>query len=617
MKITIHRGSGQIGGCVMEYEDEGWRLFVDYGEQLPGATNSDTPLIIEGLNHGDLSKSALLITHYHGDHIGKITELPEDLSIFMGETAKEIALKSAIHKAGVSEYHKKLAERLEAVETFIPGKKYIFGSFYILPIVIDHSAFDAYAFLFESCELKVFHTGDFRTHGFRGSKLPSVIEKYIGKVDYVVCEGTNVNRPEANSQSEYELQREFERAFEENKYNVVYLSSTNIDRLFGLYHAALSAHRPFYVDSFQLEMMEIVAGRDSIWGKSKLYQFKDGMKPQSLFTNYGGFSVNDKFIDYLKEKGYVIIARTGERFDNLLAKIPSEGRKTYLSMWNGYVDESKAAYNPALAKSLSNGYEYKHTSGHCDMDSMMKLFEQLSPRAIIPIHTDNPRAFANLFCDKWPIILLNDGESFTAIKEPGLDSITANIFCYNKPDDSIEVIANHDNLPWYIINERCLGEFLSHKDAFFALQHVIYTPGRLLAYSIEDIEDMDLWSLKVYNPDLSLHSAYPWRDYKFLRKNNLKISSFAPGDTVFAIIKNKFLIPCTVIAPVTRKKSKSNCKEDDTSDGTSKDSNSNLMDSDWDGLRVRPLVKIKTDGKTISSVVTVKRTQLFPYRELE
>lgn len=69
MKITIHRGTDQIGGCVTEYEYNGFRLFVDYGEQLPGAKKSP-PLEIEGLTKGDLSKSALLITHYHGDHIG-------------------------------------------------------------------------------------------------------------------------------------------------------------------------------------------------------------------------------------------------------------------------------------------------------------------------------------------------------------------------------------------------------------------------------------------------------------------------------------------------------------------------------------------------------------------
>ena len=36
MNIKIHRGTHQIGGCVTEYEYNGWHLFVDYGEELPG-----------------------------------------------------------------------------------------------------------------------------------------------------------------------------------------------------------------------------------------------------------------------------------------------------------------------------------------------------------------------------------------------------------------------------------------------------------------------------------------------------------------------------------------------------------------------------------------------------
>ena len=60
MKIKIQRGTHQIGGCVTEYEYNGWRLFVDYGEELPGGHKSGD-LLIEGLTHGDISKSALRI----------------------------------------------------------------------------------------------------------------------------------------------------------------------------------------------------------------------------------------------------------------------------------------------------------------------------------------------------------------------------------------------------------------------------------------------------------------------------------------------------------------------------------------------------------------------------
>lgn len=55
MNIKIHRGTHQIGGCVMEYEHDGWKLFVDYGEELPGGPNTGD-LQVEGLTKGDLSK---------------------------------------------------------------------------------------------------------------------------------------------------------------------------------------------------------------------------------------------------------------------------------------------------------------------------------------------------------------------------------------------------------------------------------------------------------------------------------------------------------------------------------------------------------------------------------
>ena len=123
--------------------------------------------------------------------------------------------------------------------------------------------------------------------------------------------------------------------------------------------------------------------------------------------------MNDKFKELLDDKGYVLIARSNPRFDKLIANIPGE-KQTYLSMWNGYVDKSKAAYNENLAMSLGDGFLYKHTSGHCDMNSLREVFRLLHPKAIIPIHTDNPESFAQLFSDEWPIVLLNDGDYMTA-----------------------------------------------------------------------------------------------------------------------------------------------------------------------------------------------------------
>lgn len=416
MNIKIHRGTHQIGGCVTEYEHEGWHLFVDYGEELPGGPKSGV-LQVEGLTYGDLSKSALLITHYHGDHIGCVTKLPKTLPIYMGKVAKDIQTALSDHLKSVSDSHKEMLERLLTMRTFREGKKFSFGPFDVTPVTVDHSAFDAYAFKIEAKGVSAYHTGDFRLHGFRSDKFAEVIKKYICKVDYVVCEATNIMRASAASKKESNLQQDFKRLFEENRKNskgtIVYLSSTNIDRLFALYHAALDAGIPFFVDRYQKQIMDIIVNSDSIWTRSNLYQYGK-YEPKELMRGTNSFIISDSFKEFLKEHSYVIIARATERFDNLIKQIPGEKVKV-LSMWGGYLKEGTDAYNENLVKSLEGDYTPMHTSGHVDMDDLHRFFNILQPKVIIPIHTDAPEEFLKQFGNKWSVVLLNDGDSFTPI----------------------------------------------------------------------------------------------------------------------------------------------------------------------------------------------------------
>lgn len=415
MKITIHRGTDQIGGCVTEYEHDGWRLFVDYGEQLPGSQKTG-PLEIEGLTKGDLSKSALLITHYHGDHIGCIKDLPDGISIYMGEIGRNILLALSEHLVYVDNLQKDMIDKLKEINTFLPGRAFSIGPFKIMPINVDHSAFDAYAFKIEANGVSVFHSGDFRTHGFRSGKLKEVIDKFVGKVDYMVSEATNINRAPTASEKESALQQRFEDCLRNsidknvNRGHIVYVSSTNIDRIFSLYHAALKVKIPFFVDAYQKKIMDVVTEGDTLWGKSSLYQYGE-YPPIELQRDKIDFKVTDRFLETLGKRGYVLLARPNDRFNKLIEKIPGNKSK-YLSMWRGYIKPENEAYNRDLAMALESGYEYLHTSGHCDMDSLSDVISLLQPKAIIPIHTDNPEEFEQRFKEEVPVIRLHDGDVY-------------------------------------------------------------------------------------------------------------------------------------------------------------------------------------------------------------
>lgn len=447
MKLTIHRGSDQIGGCITEYELDGWKLFVDFGAQLPGAPKSDEQLRIEGLNCGDISKSALLITHYHGDHIGKLAEADPAIPVYMGHTAHDIFCKFQRRltniKGSAGEEAKEILDRCKRVLTFLDGEKFSFGPFIIEPVKIDHSAYDAYGFVIENKDNEediVFHTGDFRAHGICGDQFYERIEN-LPSVKAIVCEGTNIERYEKLAEPEYSVEERFEKLFKENKYNVVFVSSTNIDRLFGIYRAAAAADRPLMMDEYQFDIMKSVIGQQD-WSRcgadweeytdengeqqsipvDHCYEFDKGMP---LVLSYDKtskeapeFFISDKLQRLINWKGCVLLARSTPQFRSLVASFSKGKTKKYLSMWNGYVNSDMSAYNAELAKSLGDEYEYLHTSGHADPDALKQMFMKVDAEMIIPMHTTNPKKFLEKFPEKeWQIRLIKDGETIDLEKE--------------------------------------------------------------------------------------------------------------------------------------------------------------------------------------------------------
>lgn len=563
MKITIHRGSDLIGGCVTEYEYNGYRLFVDYGEQLPGAKNTEL-LEIEGLTKGDMSKSTLLITHYHGDHIGCINKIPNEIPIYIGKVGREIQLVLSEHLSSVDDLHKDIIVRLQEAKSFSAGKAFEFGPFKIMPVTIDHSAFDAYAFKIEADGVSVFHTGDFRTHGFRSGNLTQAIEKYVGLVDYVICEGTNVSR-DATSKTERQLQKQFENQFRQNKANVIYVSSTNVDRIFALYHAALKTGRKFLVDRYQKKIMDVVVEQKHIWNKSKLYSYWDD-EPMELEYEYdsGEFLLTDKFKYLLDKVGYVLIARANPRFDNLVRRIPGE-KKKYLSMWEGYVKKSLEAYDEKLAASLSDGYTLMHTSGHCDMKNMREFFFLLRPKGIIPIHTDKPEVFAKLFCDEWPIIRLYDGQSISPISTSKADSCSARIICTKEIEDGTVYESREDWEKAHGLDAKFIGAFKTIEESKFVLGHTLYRPSALVGYEIEDKEDLSPATVHTFDANKNLLTTYTHGGHQPGGNKYQEACRFAAGEKALAVFNAPYdaVVPVKIIGPITPESERESWEQND------------------------------------------------------
>ena len=54
MKIKVHRGLEQIGGCITEISTATSRVFIDMGQNLPGSPQKKPALLTPGLQTSSL-----------------------------------------------------------------------------------------------------------------------------------------------------------------------------------------------------------------------------------------------------------------------------------------------------------------------------------------------------------------------------------------------------------------------------------------------------------------------------------------------------------------------------------------------------------------------------------
>lgn len=369
MKIEIHRGQDQIGGSITKISTKTTNILIDFGEELSSHQEIDPVSILQNCN-------AVFFTHYHSDHIGLYKSIPSSIPIYIGATAKKI------FKQLVARTDKEILSLVERFSEFEPLNTIHIGDMEVTPLLVDHSAFDAYMFLVKANGKKILHTGDFRRHGYRGKALIPMAEKYIGKVNALITEGTTLSRTENDVMTEQQLQRKAADWMRKKKYVFVICSSTNIERIAAFYHA--NPHgRYFLCDSYQKDVL--VAVTQAASEKSSLYDFQKAV--------VYGKNIEERFWG----RGFCMLIRNRDDHKAILDRYPPEDRLVIYSMWKGYLVGNHK--NENLIGFL-NGIEYKylHTSGHADAKTIKALIDTVQPNAIIPIHTEN----AGWFYEKYP-----------------------------------------------------------------------------------------------------------------------------------------------------------------------------------------------------------------------
>ena len=77
-------------------------------------------------------------------------------------------------------------------------------------------------------------------------------------------------------------------------------------------------------------------------------------------------------------------------------------------------------------------------------------------------------------------------------------------------------------------------------------------------------------------------------------------------------------MPCTIVGPVSEEFFKEKFRRRGAAnEEVVEEMVSDLWDWDWDSVIVKPLVKVETEFREISSDTTAHRIYVFPYKELE
>lgn len=403
MQIKVYRGTHQIGGCVTEIKTANARIIIDMGEELPPVDCKARQAIeIDGVANGTADCNAVLITHYHGDHVGMFESVLPNIPIYMGKVAKQIygvvqgMLKNKLNKGD--------PKKVNAFKEFTVGKPLYFGDIKVTPYTIDHSAFDAYMLLIEAEGKRILHTGDFRMHGARGGKMPAVFEKYCKNIDLLITEGTMLSRIDEKVITEREIGRQADKLINGNKYVFALCSSTNIDTIAEFYNAAVKNKRPFIVceEDFQSEILKIVTQNTT----SSFYDFD-----RNKIYSYG-----QNLHELMRERGFFFLGRTNYITKKAIEVFPNS--LLIYSMWKGYLDKSHPAYDEYKSNfvngALNSGCRiiYLHTSGHASVEEIKKICEITEAKTIIPIHSETPETLKEIGISG-NILILQDNESIT------------------------------------------------------------------------------------------------------------------------------------------------------------------------------------------------------------
>lgn len=417
MKIIIHRGADKIGGNCIEISSEKTRILLDFGypldldkkkneESTKSLIKNNMLPLIDGIYDYDRKKfDAVFLSHYHLDHFGFLSRINGKIPIYASQICGQIVCIYSV--LGICP---KIPAKIKALERFKGLIKV--GDLEVEPTKMKHSASGTYSFIITktSTGKRIFYSGDF---SFSSSELyNSELIPKINSVDVMIVEGTNID-------SDKECLREgdvYKKLKEEiNKQEgliFIDFSRSNILRWRSLFRVLNETDRKLIVEPYGALILEFLDKelRSNYQDKIKVF-FESTRLTEKIKDKFPWFfekmmplkisakEINENPNKYIATDSFYI----RNYYDRYFKDLENKPILIY-SLWKGYFDEEQKKFweNKGIE------VKYIHSSGHIYKKELIEFVNKVKPKMIIPVHTNSPQGFKEIFKDFNVMVLKNE-----------------------------------------------------------------------------------------------------------------------------------------------------------------------------------------------------------------
>jgi len=438
VSITVYGGIKEIGGNKILLEDNGTKIFLDFGMSFkrrqkyfeefltPRTANGIGDFLalnlipdIHGIYREDLIEhlgrkpkdaevQGVILSHAHADHANYISFLHKDIPIYCSETCKSIL--DAVDEQSqrnieneVINFKKRPLYRFEYKNPPIESE--------IEPIHVDHSLPGSNGLIVHTSEGSVVYTGDLRMHGMHAKMTNDFIDASIeARPIAMITEGTRINIKKT-PESEKKVYQDSKKEISKNKnLSIVDFNFKDIDRFSTFYKIAKDLEKKLVI-SFKHSCFLERYHKDK---KLKSPDSRDDniliLKPKRLTGTYIDEDYTDMYIKKRLNYPNIITAEEITKrprdymvvlnfyYFNMLIDLKPNGGLYIHSLSEPFNEEMEISYErmKAWIKHFNLKFVQSHCSGHINGTDLKELIKSVTPKELFPIHTEHPGLFRTL-----------------------------------------------------------------------------------------------------------------------------------------------------------------------------------------------------------------------------